>query len=232
MKIFNSLGMDLIRISRSPKHNLLGLKNLPIHSIIDVGANEGQFAKEISQVFHDAHVYCFEPASEPYEKLRAWSATQNGTVDSYNYALGDTEGTIDMFHHTEHSPSSSILKTTEACEKLYPFTSQQNLIQIKLTTLDNMTLNHLGPIASKILIKLDVQGYEDRVIRGGIETFRKASACILEISLDNLYEKQASFKDIVILLDDIGYRYAGNIQQMYAQDGHVIFIDALFLNRR
>ncbi len=76
---------------------------------------------------------------------------------------------------------------------------------------------------------MDVQGYEDRVIRGGIETFRKAKACITEINLDVLYDNQARFKDIFVLLDDLGYRYTGNCKQRYASDGHVIWLDALFI---
>jgi hypothetical protein len=30
---------------------------------------------------------------------------------------------------------------------------------------------------------------EDRVIKGGLETFKKASACIIERSIDQLYEQ-------------------------------------------
>jgi hypothetical protein len=63
----------------------------------------------------------------------------------------------------------------------------------------------------------------------GIETFRKARVCILEICLDKLYENQANFEAILSLLYGLGYRYAGNLDQTYADDGHVIFIDALFL---
>lgn len=75
---------------------------------------------------------------------------------------------------------------------------------------------------------MDVQGYEDRVIKGGNETFNKAKACILEICLDRLYESQATFNELVALLSNFGFRYAGNLNQTYADDGHVIFIDAAF----
>ena len=60
---------------------------------------------------------------------------------------------------------------------------------------------------------------------------RKARACILEINLDRLYEDQADFQDLVNLLHSIGYRYIGNLDQTYAEDGHVIFIDSVFIRR-
>lgn len=56
-KLFNSFGFDIIRLNNSPNHTLLGLKSLPIKMIIDVGANEGQFAKMISKFFPDAMIY-------------------------------------------------------------------------------------------------------------------------------------------------------------------------------
>ena len=76
---------------------------------------------------------------------------------------------------------------------------------------------------------MDFQGYEDHVIKEGIEAFRKAKACIMEANLDYLYENQVTFRDFINLLCNLGYNYAGNLLQAYAEDGHVIFIDALFL---
>ena len=81
----------------------------------------------------------------------------------------------------------------------------------------------------EILIKLDVQGYEDRVIKGGEETFKKAKACIVEVNLYKLYEGQTNFKEIVELLYNSGFRYAGNLDQAFDNDGRVIYIDAVFI---
>ncbi len=82
----------------------------------------------------------------------------------------------------------------------------------------------------EILIKLDVQGYEDRVVSGGSRTLNMAKACIAEISLlDRLYEDQSDFRDIISRLYELGYDYACNLNQSYANDGHVIYIDAVFV---
>tara|TARA_R110002096_G_scaffold133093_1_gene283859 strand:- start:152 stop:415 length:264 start_codon:yes stop_codon:yes gene_type:complete len=76
-----------------------------------------------------------------------------------------------------------------------------------------------------------VQGFEDRVIRGGRKVFSMAKAVILEVCLDSLYEQQAKFSDIVLLLDNYGFNYVGNKEQVYGNDGHVIFLDACFVKR-
>ncbi len=229
-KAFNSMGLDIIRISRSPAHSLLGLKDLSIRTIIDVGANEGQFAKYIKQLFPEARLYCIEPLLEPFHDLKLWSAKQkDGNVTAYNLALGETKATLKIFSHIEHSTSSSFLKTTKVCERVYPFTKKQVTVPVKLTTLDKWIKDLSTPLAPEILIKLDVQGYEDRVIRGGQKVFSMAKTCILEVCLDKLYKNQASFKDILFLLKNLGYHYAGNLNQNYAENGHVIYIDALFI---
>ena len=158
-----------------------------------------------------------------------WSKQKNGKVKAFNLALGDSECEVEMFYHTEHSTSSSILETTEVCKKYYPFTKSQQTIKVKQTTLDKAIETFNIPMNPEILIKLDVQGYEDRVIKGARLIFSKAKACILEVCLDKLYEGQANFEQIFTLLNGIGYIYAGNLGQTYADDGHVIFIDAVFV---
>ncbi|HSW36366.1 MAG TPA: FkbM family methyltransferase [Candidatus Limnocylindrales bacterium] len=226
-KTLNQIGLDVIRLSKIPTHTFLGLRHLPIKTVIDVGANEGQFAKMISNIFPKAHIYCFEPIPVAYAKLNKW-AEQRGGVTIFNVALGESEGEADMLIHPAHSPSSSLLETTEICETIYPFTKQQVKTKVKLTTLDKALFQHVNSLAPDILVKLDVQGYEDRVIKGGEETFKTAKACILEVCLDQLYENQATFKDILSLLYKLGYQYSGNLDQAYADDGHTIFIDAVF----
>jgi hypothetical protein len=80
-----------------------------------------------------------------------------------------------------------------------------------------------------VLVKIDAQGFDDRVIRGGTATLRKARVCIVEINLDRLYQDQGTFRDMFLLMDGLGYSYRGNLDQSYAPDGHVAFIDAVFV---
>lgn len=56
-----------------------------------------------------------------------------------------------------------------------------------------------------------------------------AKVCISEVDFDVLYDGQCTFKDILSLLDALDYRYVGNLDQVYGNDGHVIFADAMFI---
>lgn len=149
-----------------------------------------------------------------------------------NVALGSETGTQTFLRHVEHSQSSSFLTSTPQCHTLYPQTQDQGEVTVEVTTLDAWMSGLREPLQPEILIKLDVQGYEDRVIAGGGQAFGQAAACILEVGLDPLYEGQADFFDLVDRLRHHGLEYAGNLDQAYAPDGHVVYLDAVFLRRR
>lgn len=228
----NRLGFDIISLHKQPSHTLLGLRSSPIHTILDIGANTGQFARYIRDIFPKARLYCFEPLPTPYRELTDWAKQQgNGVVTTFNLALGQKEGVIKMFMHTEHSPSSSLLASTDLNQALFPQTSLQQMVDVQLTTLNHISQQLSAELIDDILIKLDVQGYENRVIYGGEELFKRAKAVILEVCLDELYTDQASFKELLLQLDSCGFQYEGNLSQIYAQDGHVIYFDAIFVKK-
>jgi FkbM family methyltransferase len=219
-------GWEVRRVTRNPEHSLLGLRKLDIRTILDVGANTGQFAKTYRRLFPAARVVSFEPIPSAFLELSSWAASEP-RVTALNVALGESEGSVDMIEHTQNTVSSSLLSTTETSVNIWPAQARQRMVPVAVTTLDKAVAGQA--LEPKVLVKLDVQGYEDRVIRGASETLRHTAAAIVEVNLDNLYEGQARFKDIVNGLDAAGLRYAGALEQTIHSDGHVIFFDALFL---
>lgn len=232
-KLLYKLGYTLTKNKRNPVFRLGGIASLPIKSVIDIGANEGategQFAQKINHYFPNAHLYCFEPLKEPFQKLEAWAKRRPAKTTVFNIALGDQEKTVKMFLHSEHSSSSSLLETTKLNETLYPFMTKQESVEVEMKTLDNVFENLPAP-EKELLIKIDVQGFEEKVITGGKKIFTQAKAVILEVAIDPLYKNQASFETILLLLKSLGFHYAGNLEQIVSpEDGHIIYFDAVFL---
>ena len=132
-------------------------------TVIDVGANVGQFAVASSKIFPDSRVYSFEPNPPCAIQLKK-NVTELGNVKVYELALGETAGEIE-FHVNSHSHSSSILPLASSHLEAFPDARENSLIRVKVSTLDkvfeDIELQHPA------LLKLDVQGYELQVLLGG-----------------------------------------------------------------
>ncbi|MDT8388529.1 MAG: FkbM family methyltransferase [Thiogranum sp.] len=226
--LINKCGVDVTRVSNSPRLTLCGMLGRPVHTVIDVGANSGQFSKYITGFYPDAAIYCFEPLPGPFSELQEWATTRAGKVHLYNVAVGDKPGMVEINYHKDHSPSSSILKTTSLVETCYPQTRDQARLVVSVETLDDALSTNIQSLRNQIMVKLDVQGYEDKVIRGAKQILSKTDLVVVEVSLDDFYVGQADFTGIVNMLHELDFKYAGNLSQSYASDGHVMFIDAVF----
>lgn len=226
----NYFGFVYVGRNKIPLTTLLGIKSKGINTVIDIGANKGQFSKLILKAFPNAIIYAFEPLPSAFNELNSWSKSlKSNQVITYNMAIGEKEGLVEMNFHSKFSPSSSILNTTIFNEEMYTMTQQQEKVHVQLNTLDKALEDKMNDLLEPVLIKIDVQGYEDRVLAGGEKVFSKAIGVILEVCLDSLYAEQAKFEHIVQVMSGFGFRYAGNLEQIYANDGHVVFFDAVFI---
>jgi hypothetical protein len=80
---------------------------------------------------------------------------------------------------------------------------------------------------------VDVQGFEETVLRGGPRTLERVDYVIVEVSFWPLYVGQASFHDIYALLRGLGFAYMGNLDQLLSpMDGRILQADALFGRQR
>lgn len=201
------------------------LTDINFKTIIDVGANTGQFAQKMRKLFPDAMIYSFEPIPEAYQILVSTFKADN-KFKAFNLALGDKE--LDtVFNLNEFSPSSSFLEMDSLHKDNFPFTKTTKEINVSIKRLENVLANCL--IEYPMLIKLDVQGYESEVIKGGITTILKANLLITEVSFYHLYEGQPLFDDIYAQLKNLGFQYVGNFDQLVSpQNGAILQADAIF----
>lgn len=226
-KVFNAVGLDLHRYRPAP-NNLAWLEKAGIRTVIDVGAHIGQFAAEVRETLPDAAIYSFEPLHDCYDQL---DAVRKGDVKfkAFNFALGETAGAMPM-HRSESSPSSSLLPMGELHRRVYPHTAGSSIENIEVRRLDDIT--ELNPInlEKEVLVKIDTQGYEDRVIRGGTEFLKHTKAMIVETSFTMLYEGQFLFADIYAMLTALGFKYCGGMHQKgNPENGLLLFEDSIFV---
>lgn len=196
--------------------------------ILDIGANEGQFATLARQIWPTARIDSFEPLPDVYAKLVERHA-QDHAVHAHRLALGRSPGTVRM-RQSDFSPSSSILPMAELHAREWPESRGHCLVDVPVVCLDDWARDQtdaFGPL----LIKIDVQGYELEVIEGGIDTLKVADWLVVEVSFYELYAGQPLFAQVHARLEEIGFTYRGNIEQYASKAGdRVLFADALFEN--
>lgn len=203
------------------------LKEENITTVIDIGANTGQFAQRIHNIIPTARICSFEPIQSCYQQLVANTSSLN--IKTFNFALGDTNGQVEI-NISQHSPSSSLLEMADLHKDVFAGTDYSSKETITVKRLDDIA-PELAPLG-KCLIKIDVQGFEDRVIKGGAETLKKAELIIIETSFQELYQGQVLFNGIYNLLSDLGFEFKGNISQAISpKDGSILYAESLFRNR-
>jgi FkbM family methyltransferase len=198
-----------------------------IKTIIDVGANTGQFARAIHEVLPEASIYSYEPLRDCFVELqRTMSGIKN--FQAFNTALAEIEGEAE-FYRSAWSPSSSLLPMQQLHKQNFPFTSGESRETVKVRRLDDCAKEL--KIENEILVKLDVQGAEDKVIVGGKTLLQRAKVLVVETSMDSLYQGQPLFADIFKLLDGLKFRYKGALNQAFSPlDGSILYADSVFIH--
>ena len=90
---------------------LLGAARLPIRTVLEVGAKDGDTARIFRGYFPEATIHCFEPHPLSFQALTTWAATQGDHVRCYPFALGDHEGQGELFAHADRLAVASLLPT-------------------------------------------------------------------------------------------------------------------------
>jgi FkbM family methyltransferase len=133
---------------------------------VDVGANEGVVLDRILSLAPDGHHHAFEPIPDLAAKLRQ----RYPHVEVHEVALSDTEGTA-SFHHVTSNPSYSGLR-----ERRYDRPEETvELISVRTARLDDV----LPGSTDVRLVKIDVEGGEEGVLRGGLRTLERCQPYVV-----------------------------------------------------
>lgn len=226
--MLRKIGYEVKAISQLPQRNFLGLKqSLDIETIIDAGANLGQFGEWMRNEFPDSTIHSFEPIKTTFDQLQG-KTNRDPKWQSYNLALSDTVCDREINFYVDHSSSSSFLEATPNEAILYPETKAKIKQVVRCTTLDQWVVDEKLDLKHDILIKMDVQGHEDSVIKGATKILSRAKAVIAEANIENLLESQTSFAELVRLLAASEFHFIGVLEHGFLKDGRVASLDAVF----
>lgn len=202
-----------------------------IDTVIDVGANAGQFGRELRRNFgYRGRIVSFEPLSDAFRKLQA-AARQDQGWRVFNVALGDKQTTLDI-NIASNSESSSLLEMLDAHLKAAPHSKYKGSERVSVETLDAL-FDDVCAGSRNIYLKIDTQGYEDQVLRGAARSLEHIDTVQMELSLTPLYSGQVLFRD---LCDDMyrrGFALVG-LENNFgsAETGRLLQVDGIFRRDR
>jgi FkbM family methyltransferase len=192
------------RIAPSIEHNDL-LAGQTFRSVVDVGANVGQFAIWAADVLGAARIVCIEPLPEAVMRLReVASRLAPCRVEIVQAALGSTAGRRTL-HVTAAPDSSSLLAVTAAAQ------TRNALQETETKEVDVLVGDDVLPeqLDGPVLVKLDVQGTELDVLAGMPRVLAAADAVLVEVSFKLLYDGQSDPSAVVAHLLDAGFALTG-----------------------
>lgn len=191
------------RVSHSGETDLIRrlLKNggrAPV--VFDVGANRGAYAEAVLQVRRDARVYCFEPSSVTFAALESAMGRTEG-VTLFPFGLSATAGRSTLY---SDNPGSGLASLTK--RRLDHFNiAMERTETVELRTLDDVLASVGNPFVD--LLKIDVEGHEMDVLRGGAQAFsaRRIGAVQFEFGGTDI-DTRTFLQDFHYFFTPLGYR--------------------------
>jgi FkbM family methyltransferase len=177
------------------------LRYLDVQRVIDIGANEGQYAIALRRSGFAGLIESYEPTRVAYATL-AELATTDPNWRTHQKALGDEEGTLTLTV-TADSLFSSALAINESQFGTDPSFHAARTETVPVSTLDAS----VGP-DRYTAVKMDVQGFERQVIAGGEKTLRTVPYLEMEMSMVEVYEGQMMIRESLDRAEELGFTLA------------------------
>ena len=200
------------------------LGGLRLKTIVDAGANVGQFSLIASELHPGARIFAFEPlpaAADTYE--RVMGSRLNGKM--FRHALGAQAG-----HRTLHvagrNDSSSLLPISSLQVAMHPQTAEVAQIAVEVRPLADVLSQ--DDLTSSALLKIDVQGTELEVLKGCGPLLCRFDHLYIELGFFEFYVGQPLAHQVIAMLADRGFLLSGVYNVVYDSAGRAAQADFLF----
>jgi len=182
---------------------VLSFKEKEIDYILDVGANEGQFVKELRFYGYEGNIISFEPILDAHKRLLQNSLKDDKWEIYKPIALGN-KNRESVINISKNSVSSSIFEMKKEHLENAPnsmYVSKQSINEIRLEEI----FFDLDLKEKNLFLKIDTQGYEYEVLKGAEEILKYFKGIMVEVSLTNLYEGQKSWQEVLEFIQSKGF---------------------------
>jgi FkbM family methyltransferase len=205
-RALNAMGIEAHRFhpDSSPLARFMAaMRAYEIDLVIDIGANEGQFAMDLRAGGYGGRIVSFEPLADAHRRLSELSHNDPAWWAHPRCALGDSIGEIEI-NISGNSVSSSVLPMMASHSNAAPGSAYIGHETVPLITLDSVAQTYLERACAPFL-KIDTQGYEWHVLDGALATLPRVRGILMELSLLPLYEGQRLWRESIERLEAEGF---------------------------
>ena len=198
-----------------------------IDAVFDVGANTGQFAAKLRAGGFAGRIVSFEPSTGAHLILITRAKGDRNWIIAPKMALGDRNGTITL-NIAGNSVSSSVLPMLPTHRSAAPESLYVGSETVDLRTLDSVSAD-LAAAAQRVFLKLDVQGFEHKVLQGAEQFLRRVAGIQIELSLVPLYDGEHLFHPMLHHLEERGYNLWSIVPGFVdPETSRLLQVDAIF----
>ena len=228
MSIFQKLKYK-IHLRRDLKRRLQIINDCKINTLLDIGANIGQYAIKMRNLGYTNKVISFEPLNGAFEILKKSAQGDKNWIVN-NYGLGD-EDTIGVINISGSSDSSSILEMLPSLSDSVPglkYIGKQEIVIKKLDTIFNSFVKS----EDYVMLKIDTQGFEKHVLDGAVQSLKQIKVIQLEMSIVPLYKNEMLFKEMITFIENQGFQlYSLENGHYNRKTGRLLQVDGIFVNK-
>ena len=202
------MGLDVRWYVQRPEHELSTLLDLyKVDIVFDIGANIGNSGEYLRSIGFKKRIVSFEPVSELYRRLeqKAW---KDPLWSCEHAAIGDVVGESEINVSGGGGSASSFLEMTDNIETNAPSLLYVGKEKVEMKTIDSV-IDRYYPEGNRIFLKLDVQGYEKKVLEGARNSLHRVVGMKIEMSLVENYEDEPLIQDMLSYLYALGFRLSG-----------------------
>lgn len=227
IKLLNRIGIDIKKYpSRDLRRRQMLFNEFKITDVIDVGANFGQYGKEIRNIGFKGNIYSFEPLSFAFNKLKN-SSKNDEKWHVNNFALGSVSEKREI-NIAKNYFSSSFLSQKKELIQQEPSTKYVAKEEVEIKTLDEI-FEKIYTKEKNFYLKIDTQGFEKEVIKGASNSLQYIKGIQLEMSLNPLYEKALDFQEMYNFIKAEGFELYSIENGFYnAKTGQLNEIEGVF----
>jgi FkbM family methyltransferase len=224
------LGRRGWEIQKKQPHLIDFIRSREITTILDVGANQGQYATGLRVRGYSNAIVSFEPDPDAFRILEA-AASQDSLWTAQNLALGDRDEAGRAFNVTSYSEFNSFLSPTGALKEIDGRAAVATQTSVTVRRLDSIFGEYKG---DSVFLKSDTQGYEKLVLLGAEQSLPKLRAVQLEVGFLEMYEGQPSFVELLELMRAQQFSLAMVWPNHYHPEDptRMIEVDCIFANDR